>query len=259
LTAIDRFPTHLVCVLALLGTGGLACSGRAVPVDVRATLPDSEPLVGVTITALPYDPGRLLDSLAAADTEPTPDYSALEAELLGFQRPAPPEDDSTTRVWRATRDSVRRLADSLRAVDRRAPGYAAAYARFRRLYGRLMERSGARDAALRSLTADVRDLAERAGRAADSLRRWERVAYAGFDSAAARAVAASGRAPTAAETDPEGWARFELTSGDWWLALRVSHPENPFAEYRWDVPVTVAGFPIRIPLTRENAHAAWRH
>jgi hypothetical protein len=245
--------------VALLGAGVLACSGRTVPVDVRATLPDSEPLVGVTITALPYDPQRLLDSLAAADTVPKPDFSALEAELLAFERPAPPADDSNSLAWQATRDSVRRLADSLRGVDRRAAGYGAAYARFRRLYGRLMERSGARDAALRALTADVRDLAERAGRAADSLRRWERGAYAGLDSAAARAVGASGRVPQAAETDAEGWARFDLPSGDWWLVLRLDHPENPFEEYRWDVPATVSGFPIRIPLTRDNARSAWRH
>jgi hypothetical protein len=208
---------------------------------------------------LPYDPARLLDSLAAVAAEPRPDFSALEAELLGFTRPPPAADDSTDRAWRATQDTVRRLADSLRRVDRRAPGYAAAYGRFRQVYHRLMERSGTRDAALRALTADVRSLAERAGRAADSLRAWERGAYAAFDSLSAAAVRASGRRPTAAETDAEGWARVDLSPGSWWLVLRQPYPENPFIEYAWDVPVTVAGFPIRIPLTLENARPAWRH
>lgn len=253
--ALRHPPTiHLIGLLAL------GCAERAVPIDVHAALSDSEPLVGVEITALPYDPERLLDSLAAADSTPRPDFSALESELLAFHRPpAPATDDETDRAWRATQDTVRRLADSLRRADRRSPGYAAAYGRFRQLYRRLVERAGARDASLRELTADVRSLAERAGRAADSLRAWERGAYAGFDSAAALAVRASGRVTLAVETDADGWARFELPSGDWWLVLRSPHPENPFTEYRWDAPLTVSGFPIRVPLTLHNARPAWRH
>jgi hypothetical protein len=255
LIALRHPPTiHLVGLLAL------GCAERAVPIDVHAALSDSEPLVGVEITALPYDPERLLDSLAAADSTPRPDVSALEAELLAFRRPpAPATDDETDRAWRATQDTVRRLADSLRRVDRRAPGYAAAYGRFRQLYRRLVERAGARDASLRELTGDVRSLAERAGRAADSLRAWERGAYAGFDTAAARAIRASGRTPLAAETDADGWARFELPSGDWWLVLRRPHAENPFLEYAWNLPVTMAGFPFRVPITAGNATLRWRH
>jgi hypothetical protein len=255
LIALRRRPTiHLVGLLAL------GCAERAVPIDVHAALSDSEPLVGVEIAALPYDPQRLLDSLAAADSTPRPDFSALEAELLAFHRPpAPATDNEADRAWRATQDTVRRLADSLRRVDRRAPGYATAYGRFRQVYRRLVERAGARDASLRELTADVRTLAERAGRAADSLRAWERVAYAGFDSVAARAAAASGRAPQSSETDGEGWARFELGPGKWWLLLQLPHRDNPFLEYRWDIPATVSGFPIRIPLHSGNARLSWRH
>jgi hypothetical protein len=254
LTALRRPTIHLVALLPL------ACSGRAVPIDVHVALADTEPLVGVEVTALPYDPQRLLDSLAAADSTHRPDFSALEAELLAFRRPpAPTTDDAADSAWRAIQDTVKRLADSLGRVDRRSPGYATAYARFRRLYGRMMERSGARDAEIRSLTADVRSLGERAGRAADSLRAWERGAYAGFDSAVARAVAASGRAPAMTETDADGTARFELPAGAWWLVLRRPHPDNPFAEYEWDVPLVVAGLPFRVGLTQKTASLVWRH
>lgn len=254
MTALRRPTIHLVALLPL------ACSGRAVPIDVHVALADTEPLVGVEITALPYDPQRLLDSLAAADSTPRPDFSALEAELLAFRRPpAPATDDAADSAWRAIQDTVKRLADSLRRVDRRSPGYAAAYGRFRRLYGRMMERSGARDAEIRSLTADVRSLGERAGRAADSLRAWERVAYAGFDSASAAAVRTSGRSPMAQETNANGWARLELPPGTWHLTLTVPSPENPFLEYAWDLPVTVSGFPLRVPVTEDNARLRWRH
>jgi hypothetical protein len=259
LIAIGRRTIHVACLPALLGAGALACSGRAVPVDVRASLGDSAPLAEVEIVALPYDPERLLDSLAAAYPVPRPDFSALEAELREFRRPAVVEEDGAVRALEATRDSVRRLADSLRRVDRRAPGYAAAYGRFRQLYRRLMERSGARDVALRSLTADVRNLAERAGRAADSLRAWEREAYAGFDSVAAGAEAAAGRSGVSAHTGGDGWGRLRLPPGAWYLVLAVPDPENAFLEYAWDVSVTVAGFPIRVPLGEDNARRRWRH
>jgi hypothetical protein len=254
LIALRRRPT-----IQFVGLLALACSGRVVPIEVRAELSDSEPLVGVAVTALPYDPQQLLDSLAARDTTPRPDFPGLEGELRSFTRPAPAADDSLDRAWRATQDTTRRLADSLRRLDRHAPGYAAAYGRFRQLYRRLVERSGARDAALRGPTADVRALAERAGRAADSLRAWERSAYAGFDTAAALAVEASGREPVAAETDADGWAHFDLPSGRWWVVLQLRHPENPFLEYTWRVPLTVAGFPVRVPLSGRNASLGWRH
>jgi len=259
LTAIDRRATHLICLVAPLGAAILACSGRAVSIEVRASLSDSTPLAGVAITAFPYDPEQLLDSLAAADTVPRPDFSALEAELLAFKRPAPVGEDSTDRAWRATQDTARRLADSLRSVDRRSAGYGASYARFRQLYRRLMDRSGARDAHLRSLTADVRSLGERAGRAADSLRAWERTAFAPFDSLSAAAARATGRPPVTAQTDPDGWARFDLPPGGWWLVLRLPHPDNPFVQYAWDVPLVAAGLPFRVALTTRTARLVWRH
>jgi len=230
-----------------------------VSVEVRATFAESTPLAGVTITALPYDPQRLLDSLAAADSIPRPDFSDLEIELREFQRPETPDTDPAAQALSATRDSTRRLADSLRGENRRAPGYAAAYARFRRLYSRLTERSAALRGGPQGPLADVRDLAERAGRAADSLRAWEAHAYAGFDSAAAREVARLGREPAAAVTDARGWAEFALPSGTWHLVLRIPDTENPFVEHVWNVPVTVSGFPIRTVLVSANARTAWRH
>ncbi len=235
-----------------------ACSDRPVAVDVQVTV-DAEPARGVEVLALPYDPRIILDSLAAAAPSPRPDFSGLEAELRIFRRPPIAEEGPEAVVWEATRDSVERLADSLRAVDRRSPGYAAAYQGFRRLYTRLVERAAVRDAARRELTADVRSLAQRAGFAADSLRRWESEAFAGFDSAAALAVAASGREPVTATTDAAGWAAMELGGGAWWLVVRLRHPENIFLEHVWTVPVTISGFPLRVPLTTGNADTHWRH
>jgi hypothetical protein len=245
--------------LAACAIGVSACHRGPVLVGVRATFPDSAPLADVTITAFPYDPQRLLDSLAAADSTPRPDFSALEQELMAFQRPETPEADPAAIALSATRDSARRLADSLQHQDRRAPGYAGAYARFRRLYGRLTERAAALQGGLHGPLADVRALAERAGRAADSLRSWEAKAYEGFDSAAAREVARLGREPAADITDAAGWATFSLPPGSWHLMLRIPDTVNPFVEHVWNVPITVSGFPVRTVMLSANARTEWRH
>jgi hypothetical protein len=237
----------------------VACTDGPVQVQVRATGEGEAALPGVEITALPYDPTRILDSLAALDSLPRPDFTSLEREVRAFEPPAFAKDDPAVVALAATRDSVRRLADSLRAIGRTAPAYGTAYGRFRALYRRLVDRAAARDASLREVTADVRSLAERAGRAADSLRAWEQDAYGGYDSAAALALAASGRTALTATTGPDGWADFELPRGRWWLLLRLPHPENPFLEYRWRVPVVAAGFPFRVPLSSANWQVEWRH
>jgi len=235
-----------------------ACSDAPTPIAIRATL-DGVPLVGLEITAYPFDPERLLDSLAGAYGEPKPDFSALEAELLAFVPPAPAPDDTDDMAWHATRDSVAALADSLNRVDRRSQGYRDAYRRFRQLYGRLVQRSGAREAARRDDLDPLRDLARRAGRAADSLRSWERAAYAGFDGAAATLITAGSRRPVTGTTAPDGWVALDLPRGSWWIEARLGHPENPFAEYVWRVPVVSAGLPFRVGLSAANAHLEWRH
>lgn len=239
--------------------GLFGCGDAPVPVGVRASL-GSGPLTGVTVIALPYDPQRLLDSLAAAYGRPAPAFPVLQAQMRAYHSPARiAGDDQATARWRGIRDTVQALADSLRRVDRRSPGYAAAYHRFRLLYRQLMRRSAERESARRDEIGPVRELAQRAARAADSLRAWERAAYAGFDSAAAGMAAAAGRAPTSARTDTTGWARFALRPGTWWLTLTVPDSANPFLEYRWVIPLYLGRFPVNVPLSAASARSGWRH
>lgn len=235
-----------------------ACTDRPTTVGVRVTL-DGAPVPGLEVVAWPFDPGRLLDSLAAAHPEPRPDFAELEGELLAFRPPAPPPEDTAEIGWLATRDSVASLADSLNAVDRRSPGYAEAYRRFRQLYMRLVQRSASREAARRADLDPVRDIARRAARAADSLRGWERAAYAGFDSTVARVAAETGRDALVTTTASDGWLELELTPGPWWLEARLPHPDNPFAEYAWRVGIVTAGLPFRISLSEATASLEWRH
>lgn len=235
-----------------------ACTDAPIPVRIRVTV-DGRPVPGLEVTAFPYHPTRLLDSLAATYDVPRPDFDSLERVLLGFSvAPTAPEDTVDGNL-RATRDSVAALADSLRAADRRSGGYPEAYRRFRQLYGRLIQHSAARDAARRGIRDPLRALALRAGRAADSLRAWEDAAYAGFDSAAALEEVRAGRPPAAGVTDAEGWVTLSLHPGAWWLDARLEHPENPFVEYVWEQALVTAGLPFRIPLSEHTAGVTWRH
>jgi hypothetical protein len=248
-------PIRLIGALAVVGALS-ACVDRPTPIAVHVTL-RGEPLAGREIVALPYDPERLLDSLAAVAPTPRPEFADLEAKLRTFRPPVPDAESAEANAWRATRDSTARLADSLRTLNRRAPGYGAAYQRFRALYGRLVQRSTARDAARHQVTADVRDLARRAGRAADSLRAWERDTYASLDSAAR--LAAAGRRAMTDTTGPDGWVLLELPPGAWHLQLRQPVADNPFLEVAWNVPVVVSVFPFRMRVTEALGDTVWRH
>ncbi|MBI4500320.1 MAG: hypothetical protein HY700_04085 [Gemmatimonadetes bacterium] len=237
-----------------------ACADRA-PVHIRAFLPTGVPVAGLEVTALPFNPDRLLDSLALRAETPRPEFRDLEESVRGYRRPekgAPQE--SSPAQWRAVRDSVVRLARELSRQDRRASGYRESYARFRQLYARYTAQEAERERQLRGLFADDRALAQRATRASDSLRAWEREAYRNFPALADERVARSGREVARTTTDSLGRADVHLANGDWWVTATVPDPDNPFEEYRWNAPVRMsAGLPLALPLIRANATQQWRH
>jgi hypothetical protein len=228
---------------------------------VRALLDHTLPLAGLEVAAVPFDADGLLDSLAAAAPTPRPEFAELEERLTQFRpRAIPGEPDSNlTAAWHATRDSVRRLVDRLERMDRASPEYAAGYTRLRDLYARFTARQAAREAALRRLLSEDRSLADRAARAADSLRAWERVAYRDFPRLADARVRAAGRTVARATTDSAGRVVFQLSRGPWWVYARFTDPENPFIEFRWNVAATAAGLPFGLPLSRATSDSRWRH
>lgn len=235
------------------------CAADESQLEVAAFL-RSGPLADLEITALPFDPDRILDSLTASSPVPKPEFPNLTADILVYRRPAAAELRNIGATWRATRDSVAHLADSLSRVSADSPGYARAYERLRRQYQRLARRAAERDAEYRRAVGEDRDLALRAAVAADSLRAWERSAYLSFPSLADSAVARSGRAPVAGVTDEAGWLELPLAPGSWWLIARLLDQENPFVERYWNVAVVVSRFgPAKIPLYEQNSSVRWHH
>lgn len=243
----------------MVATTGALAACREAPLEIRAALAPGGPMAGLTIAVLPFDPAALLDSLATRAPTPRPQFPDLERTLAAFQLPADSGEPPPGIAWRALRDSVAHLADSLNRVDRGAPGYAAAYGRFRHLYARLAQRAAERDAAIRHARRDELELVRRARAAADSLRTWERDAYAAFPDLARAAAQRAGRPVRQVTTDSIGIARVALEPGAWWLSARWPHPDNPFLEYQWTVPVRVAGLPVAVPLTARNVETHWRH
>lgn len=247
-------------MLVALGMGAVAaCGGPEARLVLEASL-HGNPLTDLEITAVPFDPDRILDSLGNAAHRPRPELGDLERELSNF---VPPDMDRFADVaapWRALRDSVAALAESLDGMDRRAPEYAELYERFREQYARLAQRSAERDRAVRELGGAERELAARAREAAEALRAWEEEAYAAYPAVAAGEQLRTGRAKHDFVSDSMGTAHLSLKPGDWWLVARAPVAENPFMEYRWSVGVRLTSWlPVRVPLTERSAVKVFRH
>jgi hypothetical protein len=256
----QRAPTLL---LALLAATQAACSHEAELV-VRFVKQPGVPLAGVEITALPVNPDALLDSLAAAARTPRPFFPDLERAMAGFREGAGQPDSASARqataAWQAVRDSLEALGGRLRAMDRASLAYREAYGRLRALYDHLGQRAAERDRALQAGLGSERQLARQAEQAADSLRRWEQVAYADFPARLETAVRQSGRDLRQAPTDSAGLARFTLPPGRWWIQARVRDPGNPFLERYWNLPLTLTRLvPVAVPLGERSVLLRWRH
>ncbi len=211
------------------------------------------PVAGLEIVALPYDASALLDSLEQAAAVPRPVFSELETELRAYRRKDPNSVTALSSEWAEARQAVADLADSYTrwSVVQRptrgrtpvsGPPTTPLAGKRRVLEGRMR----------RELGSD-RELALRAGAAADSLRRWEAEAYGALRSLVAEYDEVS------ITTDSLGRAHVYLEAGTWWLVARHPDPENPFMEFAWHVPVVVSSIvPVATPLSDHNVTLRWR-
>jgi hypothetical protein len=240
--------TRLFVFLSL----GSACTGHESQVEIKFI-----PAVGTEVEVFSFDPVALLDSLVLT-AAPRPTFPEIQLEIADYAVPRTEGMDSVSTSWRQLRDSVQRLSDRLRAMDRNSAEYRSEYQRFRDLYARFATAGRDRDRTIRALLGRDRELANRVAAAADTLRIWEEVAYAGLDSALEANGASS---PKSATTGTDGAVRMTLGPGEWWISARVPHPTNPFLEYFWNQGLTITGWKrnYRVPLSLQNAFIRWRH
>ena len=240
--------------------GVIGCFDGEAHLEVYALHHEDEPLVGVEIMALPFNPDQILDSLAQTSTASRPAFPELEAEMAAYVRPAEAVVRGIGAGWLDAMDEVKHLADSLNRVSPSSPGYAAAYDRLRMQYRQLAQRAVERDREFRVHMGDDRDLASRASAAADSLRRWENEVFVAFPELADSALARSGRPIHTGMTDEAGKVEFTLSSGRWWLIARWNDPENPFTEHYWNVALRMSVLgPRKTQLYSNNSTSRWRH
>lgn len=256
---LNRRPRKALPPWSIAVLAAAACSDPS-RVVIEASLGD-RPLEGLEVAVLPFNPSRVLDSLARSASVERPDFSELEAALLSYRLQDPVRFQASLAAWLAARDSVARLSDSLSTTGSRTdPAYRREYQRFRRAYAELLRAAGQHEGAIRELVEGDLELARQAAAAADSLRTWELEALLDYPLAAERALRDTGREGYWLETDHDGSAELTLAPGDWWVLARLPHPENPFAEYRWNVPLSAAwGLPLKAPLDSLNASLKWRY
>jgi|GEM_PF-434119 len=252
-------PVRLALTPVLGALAVLACSAPPAYVEIRVNRA-GHPVHDLELTLLPYDPVSLLDSLARAASTPRPVFTALEEALADYQRPDLTAAGRIHQQWQQARARVQKLADSLTTLPRATPAYIRRYGTFREAYDRLLAREAELSRSLERLIGPDRDLARRAGRAADSLRTWEDNALAVFDSLAAARIRHAGRRPVTVRTSARGVATTRLAPGNWWITARVPDPANPFLETAWHTGFTVAPLiPTVVPLTDRDVIVQWRH
>jgi len=225
-----------VAALALLIL--LACGGPR-RIAVQVLVPNlsgvETPLPGVEVAALPYDRDSVLAALESRAGTERPHTRALDSLFQSFQAPFLAFSRAAWQI-----EQTQRLRDSLAA--RRAgaaPGSVGA--------GELALQIQALDDSLRRLAPALARAREALGAARDTLwprierlqaevRRWELSTYAGYDTIVRGFLRDHMRLGRADTTDATGWASLQLSAGRWWLYARSPDPQDPNAQWYWNIP-----------------------
>ena len=257
--ALWRSRITLACCALIVG----ACGART-SLEIRAQL-DGTPLENLHITALPFDPDDLLDSLAAASPTPRPDMirsgdcsSATSRRSCGIFDPqmTPRRNGLLAPGWRSgtrSRDwpiPSTRQTDVRQTIPRRTSDSAPCTAAFRSGLPNVTQRSGASTVPTCSLHGARRQQPIRSVPGNTTH----------YPDVARQKVERLGRPAMETTTDSSGVAELALASGAWWIVARWPDPGDPFMEYYWNVPVHVNGWlPAAVPLHRTTAVRRWRH
>jgi hypothetical protein len=213
-------------------------------------------LSDLPIRLLPYDRDAIFDSLEAAHPEPEP---PIPPEILRQQEQVQRAQEQwrvAEARWSTVRDSLRTLSDGLTRMaaqgQRGTPQYAGGVARFNSLEAEERQVNQRMQAAF----AEFDRLQQQALASADSIRiqrdLWAEQAFADFNRVILQKLRESGREEHADTTNAQGIARFNVSSGRWWVYSRYA---LPYEELYWNVQLEVAGDSTHVNLTRENAEA----
>lgn len=226
---------------ALVALAGLMACERPRDVAVRVSIPGPDsvetPVTGVGLVALPYDRDSVLAALEANARAPRPDTTALDSLFRAFRVPFVRYTGTLQRTERL-RDSLDALRARLDSLPRNTPAYRDLYAAFSRLGDSLAAAQKRTEQARQALDRARGDFLDRSESLRAAIRNWEDSTYRGYDSITRGLATRRRQDPRTDTTGGDGWARFELPPGAWWIYGRSWDATDPNAEWYWNVPVT---------------------
>ena len=225
----------------LIAFAGLTACERPRDVAVRVSIPGPDsaetPVTGVAVVALPYDRDSVLAALEAAAPSARPDTTALDSLFRRFRSPFMDYTGSLQRSERL-RDSLDDLRTRLDSLTRDAPEYQELYGRFARLTDSLAAAKARTEKARAALDRTRAEFVERSEPLRAAIRHWEDSTYRGYDSITRNLASRRRQDPRTDTTRGDGWARFNLPAGDWWIYGRSWDATDPNSEWYWNLPVT---------------------
>ena len=228
-------------VALLVGSAGVTACERPRDVAVRVSIPGPDsvetPVTGVGLVALPYDRDSVLAALESSAATPRPDTTALDSLFRAFRAPFVTYTGTVQRTERV-RDSLDRLRARLESLPRNTPEYREEYAGFSRLNDSLASAQERTERARQTLDRARAEFVDRSESLRARIRHWEDSTYRGYDSITRNLAARRRQDPRTDTTGGDGWARFQLPPGDWWIYGRSWDATDPNAEWYWNLPVT---------------------
>jgi hypothetical protein len=230
-----------VLAASLVALAGLTGCERPREVAVRVSIPGPDsvetPVTGVGLIALPYDRDSVLAALEQRASTPRPDTTALDSLFRAFRAPFASYTAALQRAERL-RDSLERLRTELDSMPRNTSEYRERYAGFSRLDDSLAAARKATERARQGLDRARAEFAQRGDPLRARVRQWEDSTYRGYDSITRNLAARRRQDPRTDTTGADGWARFTLPPGGWWIYGRSWDASDPNAEWYWNLPVT---------------------
>jgi hypothetical protein len=230
-----------VLAASVVALAGLIACDRPRDVAVRVSRPGPDsvetPVTGVGLIALPYDRDSVLAALDASAGSPRPDTAALDSLFRAFRVPFVSYTGTLQRTERL-RDSLDLLRARLDSLPRNTAEYRQLYAEFSRLDDSLAAAQKRTERARRDLDRARADFIDRTESLRAAIRHWEDSTYRGYDSITRNLAVRRRQDPRTDTTGGDGWARFQLPGGDWWIYGRSWDATDPNAEWYWNLPVT---------------------
>jgi hypothetical protein len=227
-----------VATLALLCIIGC---GSPRPIAVQVLVPDlngaETPLPGIEVAALPYDRDSVLTALESRAAGGRPHTRELDSLFQAFRQPflafarTAWQLEQTTRL----RDSLLRRHTSSTPGT---PGARELAQRLQRVADSLRRLAPVLESRRAALGAARDTLWPRIERLQAEVRRWELSAYAGYDTIVRGFARDHLKLGIADTTDSNGWASLKLSPGRWWIYARSPDPQNPNAQWYWNVPAS---------------------